>query len=75
MGRLGVCGKMEIILKLSVKMDMRMENALTTIRMDRNGMKLTMSMGISMENVFGIMRMGRNGMKTTLSMVFYNDRN
>ena len=44
MGRLGVYGKMEDILKLSVKMEMRMEKVLATMRMDRNGLKTTMSM-------------------------------
>ena len=59
MGRLGVYRKMEIILKLSVKMEMRMEKALATMRMGRKSMNTTMSMGISMENILGTIRMDR----------------
>ena len=59
MGKQGVHGKMENILKLSVKMEIQMENILGLMRMDKNGMNPTISMGNSMEKVLAIMRVGR----------------
>ena len=59
MGRQEVFGKMEDILKLSLKMELGMEKVLAIMRVGRYQMNATMSMGNSMEKVFAIMRVGR----------------